>query len=335
MRILGVLLASVEDRLLRKVGPAVDIGNIRAHHLHRVVRDPSRIRAHIGDQANAAFVAEFDAFVKPLRQHHRFLHGEAKPARGILLQFAGDERRNGIPFLFLRDDGLHEQFRPPDGVEDMIGFRLILHLDVPALELYEPRVELWRFVSFEFGDDRPIFFGHECLDFALPVHDHAQRYRLNAARGDSAPHLVPKKRAYLVTHEAVEDAARLLRVDHVLIDASGIFHGRPDRLRSDLIEEDAKHFGIVPVEDFLQMLANRLAFTIRVGGQKDAVRAFGGGAQFFDDLLFSGYDFVDRLEIVLDVDSELALRQILDVAERGLHDEFLAEILIDRVRFRG
>ena len=190
-------------------------------------------------------------------------------------------------------------------------------------------------MSFKFRDDGPILFRHEHLDFALALHDHAQGHSLNASGRNSAPDFIPKQRADLVSHEPVENPARLLRVDDMLVDAARILDGRANRLRRDLIKKDAEHFGLVAVEDFLEVLANRFAFAVRVSGEQNAIRGPGGSAQFLDDFFFSGYDFVDRLEMVLDIDAELALRQVLDVAERGLHDEFLAEIFIDRVRFRG
>ena len=80
-----------------------------------------------------------------------------------------------------------------------------------------------------------------------------------------------KQRADLIADQAVQDAPRLLRVDDLLIDAAGIFDGVLDRLGRDLIEEHAVDFGLVVVENLFQVLANRFAFAIRIGGKQDSV----------------------------------------------------------------
>ena len=49
-------------------------------------------------------VAELNALVKFLGQHHRPLHCETEFARGFLLEFRRDERRNRIAFSFFGGD---------------------------------------------------------------------------------------------------------------------------------------------------------------------------------------------------------------------------------------
>ena len=44
------------------------------------------IRAHVGDQRNGAFVAQFNAFIKTLRQRHRVFRGITQAVVGSLLQ---------------------------------------------------------------------------------------------------------------------------------------------------------------------------------------------------------------------------------------------------------
>ena len=82
------------------------------------------------------------------------------------------------------------------------------------------------------------------------------------------------------------------------------------------------------------------AFTIRVSGQIDCRGSLGGLLQIGNNLLVIalltvGDDFVFRLEIILDVYAQALRRQILDVPDRGHHDEVLAEIFIDRFRLGG
>ena len=51
-----------------------------------------------------------------------------------------------------------------------------------------------------------------------------------------------------------------------------------------------------------------------------------------DNFLFAGNDDVFRFEVIVDVDSERALRQILHVAERSFDSEALAQIFLDGLR---
>jgi hypothetical protein len=80
---------------------------------------------------------------------------------------------------------------------------------------------------------------------------------------------------------------------------------------------------------FGEVLADRFAFAIRVGGQIDRFgffRAFFSSATIF--LLFrffeSGNQLVSRFEIVFDVNAETFRRQIFDVAYRGLNQIVLS-----------
>ena len=80
------------------------------------------------------------------------------------------------------------------------------------------------------------------------------------------------------------------------------------------------------------MLANGLAFAVRVSGQQNSVGRLGCGLQFLDDLFLAFDLFVYRLKVVVRIHAQLALRQILDVTQRRFDDVILAQILIDRRR---
>ena len=62
----------------------------------RVVGDADRVGTHVGDEADRAFGAEFDAFIEALGDHHGALDGHAELARGVLLELGGGERRHRI-----------------------------------------------------------------------------------------------------------------------------------------------------------------------------------------------------------------------------------------------
>src|SRR6185369_10426501 len=103
------------------------------------------------------------------------------------------------------------------------------------------RVELGRELLpalLEIGLDRPVLLGREGADGALALDDEPERDGLHAARGQPLLHGLPEQRARLVAHETIQNAARLLRVDLLLIDLAGVRQRALDRVLRDLVEED-------------------------------------------------------------------------------------------------
>ena len=74
----------------------------------------------------------------------------------------------------------------------------------------------------EHGVDRPIFLRDEGADFLLALDDQAQRHGLHAPRGKSAAHFIPQQRRNFVAHDAIQNAAGLLRVYQVLVNLQGM-----------------------------------------------------------------------------------------------------------------
>ena len=68
------------------------------------------------------------------------------------------------------------------------------------------------------------------------------------------------------------------------------------------------------------MVADGLAFAIRIGRQVDFIHLLGGGFQLTDELLLAFDDFVTGFKIMFDIDREIALREILNMTERSFDD---------------
>src|SRR5579863_1113026 len=115
-----------------------------------------------------------------------------------------------------------------------------------------------------------------------------------------------------------------------------LFERLLNRVLGDFVEHQAEKFRPVflGVQLLLQVKANGFPFTIRVSRQVNVVHALGRGLQLRHQLLLAFDDLIDRLEVVVDVHRQLALRQILYMAYRGLHHKLLAEILTDCFRLR-
>ena len=93
-------------------------------------------------------------------------------------------------------------------------------------------------------------------------------------------------------------------------------------------------FFLLAAQLFGQVPADRFAFAVRVGRDVDRFRRLGGLLQLLDDLRAVGKDDVSGLEAGVDVDAQLALGQVADVAHR--RDDFVVapQIFVDRLRLR-
>lgn len=80
------------------------------------------------------------------------------------------------------------------------------------------------------------------------------------------------------------------------------------------------------------MPGDGLALAIRVRCKIDGVAALGGLFELADELLFASDGLVDRLEVVLDVDAELAFGQVAQMAHAGLDLVVFAEIFSNGFR---
>ncbi len=212
-------------RVLRVLLRLIDVGAagrnslpyrsvIRSPHVaDGVVGNARGIGAHVGDQTDRAFLAHFDAFIQPLRQHHGALHAEAQLARRLLLQGGGDERRHRVALLLARADGFDDVIgaieRGHDRVGRLPGCRSRRHRrSILTSRAREHR----RLLGVQIDVDGPVFLRDEGADLAFALHDHPQRDGLHAAGGESAADFIPEQRGNLVAHQAIEHAARLLRI---------------------------------------------------------------------------------------------------------------------------
>ena len=96
----------------------------------------------------------------------------------------------------------------------------------------------------------PVFLGLEDLDLVFAVDDHAGRDRLHAPGGKAPADLAPQQRRELVADDAVENAARLLGVDQVLVDLARGGDALRDNLLRDLVEGHAAGFVVRQTEQF-------------------------------------------------------------------------------------
>src|SRR5262249_32185385 len=125
------------------------------------------------------------------------------------------------------------------------------------------------------------------------------------------------------------------RVDHLHVDLARLLDGLEDRLLGDLVEHQTADFLFRRAELLGEVPADGFAFAVGVGRDVDLVGRLRRVFQLLDDLDAVGNDDVLRLAPGVDVHTQLALRQIPDVADRRNDFEVPTQILADRLRLRG
>ena len=116
------------------------------------------------------------------------------------------------------------------------AFKLRLFIAV-AIELCIDR--LLYSLSLQVCTHRPVFFRNKIVYLLLAVANYARGYGLHAACAKSLPYLCPKYGAYFITHQSVQHAPCLLRVNKVHIYAPWMLHGIFDRVCGYFIKDYA------------------------------------------------------------------------------------------------
>src|SRR5207249_481039 len=128
----------------------------------------------------------------------------------------------------------------------------------------------------------------------------------------------------------------LLRVDLVHVDGAWSLERGKDSALGDLVEGQPEDPAVRAVPQRLgQMPGDGLPFPVGIGGEIDRRGLTRALLQLFQDLRLPLDQDVGRLEAVLDVDPELALREIAHVPVRGAHLETGAEVFADGPGLRG
>src|ERR1700733_5765753 len=217
--------------------------DVFANLLDRIRGNAHRIRAHVSDQRFGTFIAQLDALIEALREHHRAARGVAKAVVPGLLELRRGEWRRRETALFLLRHARPLPNRFIDRSENPLRFGLVGNLDVLALVFDELGFERWRLARSEKSVNRPVFPGDERPDFLFALDDQTERDRLNAPSGKTSANFVPQDRRNLVADQPVEDAAGLLRVDQVHVYLRGMLEGGFDCLLRDFVEHHAINLG--------------------------------------------------------------------------------------------
>ena len=351
---------------LRQVRGAILLADVVPDGGHRLVGDADRVGAHVGDEADEPRPGDLHPFVEGLGDHHRPVRLHPQRLRRLLLELGGRERRGGLPAAQLLsnladDEGavLHR------GAQDR-GLRRVARANLLPADLHQLRRERGRRPPLQPRRQRPILLGHEGGDLLFPPADHLDRHRLHPSRRQAPTDLRPQQRGEGVPDDPVEDAARLLRVELVLVEGTGMRHPVGDPLFRDLVEKHAldrrggrfrirgsglrllsagrglrllrRPFPFLPrvgPDGVGDVPGDRLALPVGVGREEHGRRRPRGIQNVPEDLLPLLDDDVRGGEAVLDVDPEAAFREVHHVSHGGKDLEPLPEDLLYRLRLRG
>jgi hypothetical protein len=100
-------------------------------------------------------------------------------------------------------------------------------------------------------------------------------------------------------------------------------------LLRDLVEREPVNLLLLAAQLLDEVPADRFALAVRVGRDVDVGGVLRGVLELLDDFLPRTDGFVRLLEVVVDVDAELALRQIADMAHRRHDLVVAAEVFVD------
>ena len=166
-----------------QIGRTVFFADVLAHFLNGFGRYSRGIGTHVGDQADEAFFPEFDAFIQALGDHHGALHAEAQLARGILLQFAGGERRRCVAATLFLVDRAYNPVGLFQSDANLFGVLAVGDFDLLFASAHEPRIETRGLAGGQVRIDRPVFFFLECFDLAFAFDDQSESNGLHTTRG--------------------------------------------------------------------------------------------------------------------------------------------------------
>ncbi len=354
--LLGVLdLALVDAGLGRQVGLVVEVEDGLAGGLDRGVGQRGAVGPHVGDEA---------VLVEPLRGAHGALGAEAQLPARLLLKGGGHEGRGRAPAVVLLLEVLHREGATFESLRERLGGLLVqvrdvaLHLaavvEVPAggdplaVDLVQRRRDARLVGVLEEPLEIPVDRLHEGDALALALDDDPGGDRLHAAGGAAATTL-PDDLAHREAVEAVEDAARLLRVDQALVDVPRVLHRFLDRLGGDLVEDHPPDRDL-RLEHLDQVPGDALALAVLISREQELVSLLQLLAELGDVRLAVGGDQVEGGEVLLDVDRILldvvvagldlffeigGSSQVADVADGGFDHEVITQVLLDGGGFRG
>ena len=282
MRVLSVLFCAVVVFLRRAEFAAevlldivTDFGNSNLCQTHGV-------GSHIGNQADGGFAQRY-AFIKLLCQHHGLFCAEVELFIGLLLHAGGSKRRYGVTLAFFLYGVAHDVISLGESFFRCSCLLLVMQLQLFALIFYCFRFKELSLAAFtQLGAQCPVFYRHEILDFTVAVGNDFGSNGLYAAGAQALADFAPQQRAQLIAYDAVQNAACLLCINHIHVNAARMLDSVLDSGSGNLMKFNAAGRCRVDAQNKCQMPADCFTLAVRVSCQQNFVGFFGFSLQGFD-----------------------------------------------------
>ena len=282
----------------------------------RLTRQIDRVGTHIGDQT---------LLVQTLSQRHRLRNRHTQLTTCLLLQGRGGERRRGntLRRLLL---ALHDRETCALATFEEC-YRLLALLETAA----QLGTERGLVVGRELRHHAIVLRRLEIDDLSLALNQQTHCNALHATRRQTRLDLLPQHGRKLETYQTVQHAACLLRIDQIHIDRTRLLDCTEDSLLCNLVEHNSfgrrygqtQHLGQVP--------SDSLSLAVLIGSQPDGFDAMCQLTQFGHHLFLIIGDFVDRAETTIEIDTQILLRQVANMAEARLYNVVLTQKFLDRL----
>ena len=295
----------------------------------RLDRDRHGVGSHVSDQTDMSG-RRVNALIQLLGNPHRGIRGKTEHGTGGLLKRTRDKRRRRIPFARLR---LNRRDFPRRSATDsgkyLVGLFPAADLKFSIVDPRKAGRKLAVLPLRKFRKEIPVFFRNERLNLTFPLTDKAQRNRLDASRTHPALDPRPQQRTDHIADDTVQHTARLLGVDQIHIQFSGVLKRLRNGTSGNLMKRNPAETGffIAVLQDLVQMPCDRLPFAVRVGSKIDLFDCLCGFLEFGKILAARLGLLILRSEIMLDVNAERPFGQIADMTIRSFDNIVLSEDL--------
>ena len=292
-------------------------GDHRPYRIETEVGKIHRVGTHIGDQTR---------FIELLRHTHGRAHRKTNFTCCFLLQGRRGERRCRTAFRGFRGNGTDGETRIFTPFEEGLCFvgrgKTVVEFGFQLCRLS---------VGTVYGETRRhtvVAFTCERGDLAFALHDESHRHALHTTGRKTGAHFVPKHRREAETHQAVEHATRLLRIDQIQVNGARMLDGIEDGRFRDFVKHDAARCGRVEFEHFREVPRDGFSLAVLIGSQPDGFALLGLGAQLAHHFFLVIGNYIDGRKS-LRVHTEIFFRQIADVAETRHHLKIVAKEALD------
>ena len=328
VRVLRAGLGLIRARLAGVILRAVVLDDKRLCGGKRLIGQALRIGTHIGDEADRAAVGDIHTLIELLRDRHGAPRRHAQAAGSLLLQGRGDERGRRTALFFAALDARDLERLSRNGGNDLVGRGLVRNVHLLFRRAVKARRERAR-AAVKQRVEQPVLLRLEGADLIFTVDHDARGHRLHAAGGQAGLDLAPEQRAEFIAHDAVENAARLLCVDQILIDLARVLDALGDDLFCNLVERHALGLVIRQIQQLLQVPRNGLSLAVRVGREIDGSGRFRALFQVGDHVCTFLHGQILRRKIAVNIHAHGALGQITQVAHRGYDVVVAAQIFFN------